>query len=199
MNETLNCVPGGNQQLDEARARRLVDMYFGWLVAVVRRKMSGSQFADGSACDVVNSTFGSFFDALRNGRLPQLETDDEVRAILYKMTIDHLGTRARKIRRIKHGGGVQIFSGLKSWEFLVAEDDLPDDVAEFKDHVLWLLELLPGDECRTVALMTIGGYSQREIAQELNCHSRTVQRSLALIRRKWKTLADCDTGNSSES
>jgi len=48
-----------------------------------------------------------------------------------------------------------------------------------------LLEQLPDEALRQVALWKLEGYSNAEIAAKLACIERTVERKLARIRRIW--------------
>ncbi len=49
-----------------------------------------------------------------------------------------------------------------------------------------LLEQLDDDGLRTLALAKMEGYSNKEIAGQVGCSVRTVERRLKLIRDTWK-------------
>ena len=48
-----------------------------------------------------------------------------------------------------------------------------------------LLGLLPDDSLRTLALLKMQGHTNDEVAEQLGCGKRTVERRLALIRKFW--------------
>ncbi|MCH8199512.1 MAG: helix-turn-helix domain-containing protein [Chloroflexi bacterium] len=48
-----------------------------------------------------------------------------------------------------------------------------------------LTEHPTADSLRTVARLKLEGYTVEEIAQQMDCSSRTVKRKLALIRTRW--------------
>ena len=53
-----------------------------------------------------------------------------------------------------------------------------------------LLDCLPTDSLRQVALGKLEGYSNPELAQRLGCSLAGVGRKLGHIRRVWKRLLD---------
>jgi len=53
-----------------------------------------------------------------------------------------------------------------------------------------LLQALPKDQLRTIALSKMEGYTNQQIAEMLNCSVATVERKLALIRATWKAYLD---------
>ena len=48
------------------------------------------------------------------------------------------------------------------------------------------LEMLSDPPLRQIALRKLEGFSNREIAAELGCAERSVERKLALIRKIWQ-------------
>jgi hypothetical protein len=62
--------------------------------------------------------------------------------------------------------------------------DWAKDVAETCEHLLGCLD----EKSRSVALLTLEGYSAKEIAKRLDCVDRTVERKLARIRDKWTRM-----------
>jgi DNA-directed RNA polymerase specialized sigma24 family protein len=53
------------------------------------------------------------------------------------------------------------------------------------DECRRLLEGLPDDELRTIALLRMEGYSNEQIAERLGCGLRSVERKLDRIRKRW--------------
>jgi DNA-directed RNA polymerase specialized sigma24 family protein len=49
-----------------------------------------------------------------------------------------------------------------------------------------LLDKLPDDDLREIALLRMEGLSRREVAARCGCSVATVDRRLALIRGRWK-------------
>ena len=61
----------------------------------------------------------------------------------------------------------------------------PDLAAMLADEVRRLLEMLPDQELRKIAVARMEGYTNREIASRLGCTERTVERRLRYIRVIW--------------
>ncbi len=68
---------------------------------------------------------------------------------------------------------------------VLTSDLTPDFIAEMKEEAEDLLNTLPDLEIRRVAELKIAGYSNSEIANEMSCGKRTVERRLKIIRQAW--------------
>ena len=62
----------------------------------------------------------------------------------------------------------------------------PAFAAQVAEECRRLLERLDSPELRSVALLKVEGYSNEEIAAQLGCGLRTVERRLRLIRSIWE-------------
>jgi DNA-directed RNA polymerase specialized sigma24 family protein len=62
----------------------------------------------------------------------------------------------------------------------------PAFAAQVADECRRLLERLDSPELRQVALLKVEGYGNEEIAAQLDCGVRTVERRLRLIRTTWE-------------
>jgi len=58
------------------------------------------------------------------------------------------------------------------------------------DEARRLFEKLADDSLREVVRLRLEGYSNDEIARALNCGLRTVERKLAVIRKRWAAEGD---------
>ena len=54
------------------------------------------------------------------------------------------------------------------------------------DECRRLLESLPEPELRIIALLKVEGYTNEEIASQLDCVPRTIERKMSRIRLLWK-------------
>ena len=76
-------------------------------------------------------------------------------------------------------------------ENLAGEENMAGDyVVEMQESLEQLLDLLPDDEYRAIANMRMEGHSNQEIAEELGCTERTVERRLQRIREIWEQAAE---------
>ena len=68
----------------------------------------------------------------------------------------------------------------------IAGDELtPEFAAEVSEEFRRLLESLPDNDLQEIAIRKMDGYTNTEIAQQLGCSQRTIERRLQLIRRTW--------------
>lgn len=165
---------------NDDQAALLWRRYHTRLVALAqqRLRMSPQRLADGD--DVVASAFGSFFRAVRENRVDQNISENELWRLLVTLT-------ARKVIKVVRHEGRQCRDSRAVHEHLdvdsfISEEPTPEFVAAIIDQYRWLNRQLPDDEMRLLVQHKMEGYSNAEIAQWLDCSVRTVKRRLALTR-----------------
>ena len=181
---------------DQQAANKLWDRYFGQLVRLARGKLRGARRRAEDEEDVALNALNSFFCGAAAGRFPGLHDRDGLWPLLVAIT----ARKAIKLRqhenRIKRGGGkVRGNSALvgpkknsgepAGWEQIIGHEPTPLFACQMADACHHLLEQLPEEALRQVALWKLEGYSNAEIAAKLACIERTVERKLARIRRIW--------------
>jgi len=114
--------------------------------------------------------------------------------LLLTITKRKVITQVRHQRRQKRGPmpiseGVLGGHGKASHEFsldqLVAELPTPELLVALQEQYGRLLGQLRDDTFRRVVVWRMEGYSNQEIAERLGTATRTIERKLALIRKKW--------------
>jgi DNA-directed RNA polymerase specialized sigma24 family protein len=68
---------------------------------------------------------------------------------------------------------------------VVGDEPTPAFALEVADEFRRLLDLLDDDGLRQIALLKMEGYTVDEIAAQLGCARRAVERRLQLIRKIW--------------
>lgn len=90
-------------------------------------------------------------------------------------------------------GGVQSLTGY---------EPTPEFAAEVAEACENLLASLPDEMCRRIALLKLENYTSDQVAEQLGCTRRTVQRKLLVIRRTWQSsetrLSDEQMSHSSD-
>jgi RNA polymerase sigma factor (sigma-70 family) len=71
-------------------------------------------------------------------------------------------------------------------EQLLSREPTPEDAAEMADECRRLLDLLDEPELRQIALWKVEGYTNEEIAAQLDCVPRTIERKVGRIRLQWR-------------
>lgn len=178
----------------DAATRALWERYFANLVRLAHARLSkaGRGLADGE--DVALSTLESVCRGVSDGRFPQLDDREDLWRILVHVT----GRKASNVRRDearqKRGGGRTVgegdFGGADTGRSPLDEfpdsEPTPEDAAMFVEECNRLLGLLPDDVLRQVARLKMEGYLNDEIRQRLGLSLKTVERKLALIRKRWE-------------
>jgi len=95
----------------------------------------------------------------------------------------------RDERREKRGGLVD-FADPGILNKIAGEEPTPEFAALVADESRRLFEKLADDSLREVVRLRLEGYSNDEIAKALDCGLRTVERKLAVIRKRWAAEGD---------
>ncbi len=163
-------------------AQQLWERYYSKLVTVARRKLGEMPRRTSDEEDVALSAFHSFCQAVHAGRFPVLESREDLWQLLVMHTarkvVDEKRYQARQKRWAPSEGGIAL-------EEIVGEEPDPEFAAAFADELQRLLGMLDEQLLRTIALRKLEGYTNQEIAAELDWSLRTVERKLAVIRAIW--------------
>ena len=180
--------------LRDDAARRLWERYAPALLHLARRHLDKKLLQRADEDDVLQSMYASFCIRQQRGNF-DLAGRDDLWKLLVTVTLRKARNAARRHRqqtrdyRRENGDGDPNRGGLAHELFDVTEPT-PDDAAAFNDELERRLRALGNPVLRQIALFKLEGYTNKEIAQELdNCTERTIERKLARIRTKW---AQCD-------
>ncbi len=181
---------------DELAAQKIWDRYCEQLVRLARKRLGNSPRRVADEEDAALSAMHSFFQGAVAGRFPKLSDRHDLWKLLVTITTRKVLAQKRHDRREKRGGGAvrgeSVFGrddlsghGLGIEQFL-AKEPTPGFLALVTDQYEQLLDKLPDELLRRITLYKLDGYSSREIAQELDCAPRTVERKLERIREIWQ-------------
>ncbi len=174
---------GQLQAGDPAAAQPLWERYFHLLVDLAHRKL-GVKPRGADEEDVALSAFDSFCRGLQRGRFPDLQDRDNLWKLLVVLTARKACHLLRDEQRLKRGGAKT--ASAEELTQVAAQGPSPEFAAELAENCQRLLQRLGNDELRTIALSKMEGYTTDEIAGQLNCAPRTVERKLRLIRSLWE-------------
>lgn len=136
--------------------------------------------------DIANSAFGALCHGLEGGRYDELASREELWRLLAVITVNKARNRARDTNRVKRGGNVTRIEDNEMFLSLIADAELPPDVLlACEEECERLLGLLEQRELKLVAVLKVEGYTNDEIASQLGCSRRAIQRRLNLIRNFW--------------
>jgi DNA-directed RNA polymerase specialized sigma24 family protein len=145
--------------------------------------------------DIALSAFHSLCKGAAAGQFPKLDDHDDLWRLLVMITLRKARRALRRGRAQKRGGGrvkgESVFmtdnrsetpSGMQE---ILSEGPTPAFAAEIAEQCEKLLERLGDKQLRSIAVMKMDGFTVAEIAEELSCGHRSVERGLQLIRAKW--------------
>ena len=191
-NHSVTCWLAQLKAGDSAAAQSLWERYFERLVHLARKRLAGTPRGMADEEDVALSAFNSFCLGVAAGRFPQLADRDDLWKVLVVLTARKVSALRAHEGRIKRGGtgagertqAQQIADA--DWERIVGPEPTPEFAFEVAEQYGDLLDSLGDEVLRVVAIRKMEGYTNQEIAGELGCNLRTVERKLFVIRSIWE-------------
>jgi len=171
---------------DEQALARLHARYWPALVGLARQKLHDSPIPSDEE-DIAQEAFLGFYQAVRRQRVPQLENRHQFLALL-----SHI-IACKACNQIKHEltdrkGGGRNRAASAILELLEKSAHSPLQEVILKDCYQKYVTGMP-DSLRNFAELFLQGYTRPEIAHQLGCAERTVDRKLALVKEYWLSVA----------
>lgn len=140
--------------------------------------------------DAANSAFHSLCRGLADGRI-EAENRDAMWGLLAVITSRKVSAQRRYWSRQKRGGGtVRGESGFIEFgdagiNEIAGGQSTPAVIAEIDESCAEMLDALSNETLKKIVLLKFEGNTNGEVASELQCTRRTVERKLERIRRIW--------------
>jgi DNA-directed RNA polymerase specialized sigma24 family protein len=177
---------------EQAAVQRLWEAYFQRLVGLARDRLRGVRRRTADEEDVALSAFDSFCRGVERGRFPRLDDRKDLWRLLACITVRKAFDLARHERSAGQGGGKlrgeSAFDGTgdePGIEQVLGREPSPEFAALMEEAYRGRLARLPDETFRSVAQWKLEGYTNAEIATQLQCDARTVERKLRIIRSLW--------------
>ena len=180
---------------DAVAAQKLWERYYTALVRLAAQKLPPYARRVADEEDVALSAFDSFCQGLAGGKFPRLNDEGDLWRLLVVITARKAVDAAQHERRLRRGGGhVRGDSAFRSpdsnreadgWEQVVGSEPTPEFSCQIREELELRLAALGDQLLREIALAKLDGQTNEEIARRLNVVPRTIERKLALIRRRW--------------
>jgi DNA-directed RNA polymerase specialized sigma24 family protein len=166
----------------------LWERYFRRLVRLARARLRGVPTQAHGPEDVALSAFDSFCRGVARGRFPRLDDRHDLWQVLVLLTARKaVNLRQQALRQKRGGGRVRHASALAdALAEVVGREPSPEFAAQVAEECRRLLNLLPDESLRAIALWKMEGYRNSEIAAKINRTEVTVERKLKLIRQAWE-------------
>jgi RNA polymerase sigma factor (sigma-70 family) len=173
---------------DRDAAQPLWEAYFHRLVRLARKRLRGTPRCAADEEDVAIAAFDSFYRRAERGQFPKLEGRDDLWQLLFVITVRKAVDLTRRETRQPGRGARGRSLGEQpeaNIEQVLATEPTPEFAALAADEFRRLLDLMPDETFRSVAVWKMEGQSSAEIAARLGCVESTVQRKLKRIRDLW--------------
>ena len=183
---------------DADAAEKLWQRYFEQIVRLARQRLAGANRAAADEEDVALSAFKSFCLGAREGKFPKLNDRNNLWSLLVAITANKSTDLIRHENRKKRGGvGVTVTETNRTGQNInavqlsgiIEQQPTPEFAAQIGEQLRLLLTKLERAEdpdLSKIALAKMLGESTTEVARQLGCVRRTVERKILLIRRIWE-------------
>ena len=185
---------------DSVAARQIWERYYERLVSMARQRLHGANRKIADEEDIAVSVFESFYRAAKDGRFPDLSDRDDLWRLLLRMAARKIIDQHRHDQRLRRGGENVIQplmnigpDGDEVVLQVIGDEPTPEMVLMMTESCEQLLNHLGDEKLQKIAIAKMDGYTNIEIAGQLGCSERTVERKLHLIREKCqKEILDSD-------
>ncbi|MDR2115129.1 MAG: hypothetical protein LBP87_01985 [Planctomycetaceae bacterium] len=199
--DDLKLLLDGIQNQNKESFEQFWNLHFDRLTALARRKMAQVNKRVSDEEDIAISAIHSFYTGLAGQRFHSIQGNNELWKILATIVCRKISKQQRDQFTQKRGGGLvrgeSIFvagpaavtenenkqSGLGN---VAGTTSPPYFEIEFLDTCEKLYNILDDETMRHIARLIMEGFTIDEIAEELGCVRRTVERKLKKIRDKWQ-------------
>ena len=204
---TLHLVEGLKSG-DEQAINAIYEKYVARFRGIIAERLRGRVNRIADEEDVSNSVLNSFFAGVNRNRFPSLNDGDDLWQILGMLTKQKIVKYLRYFHRQKRGSGLvrgdSVFdssalrnANVEAYQPGRLQASADEQMME-REHLNSLMDALPNERIREVAMMRLNGYSNQEIADQLNTSVRSVGRKLSLIREQWSQRLKADSEDGSE-
>jgi RNA polymerase sigma factor (sigma-70 family) len=178
----------------ELAARLVWGRYFQELLALARSHLSARIRGREDEEDVLQSMYKSFCLRQRRGDF-DLSSRDDLWKLLVQVTLRKARNTAnrhlqgkRDVRREAGGGAAPTNGTDEPGAFLDqidTDEPTPAEAALLNEALEQRFQALREPELRRIALKKLEGFTNQEIADDLQCTVRTVERKLERVRAYW--------------
>ena len=178
---------------DTDAATLLWQAFFNRMVELARKRTQGTSKLIADEEDIALSAFKSFCNGVQKGRFASLTDRDSLWRLLVVITarkaIDHVNYNRRAKRselRVVKAQTTEVNDNLVSQ--FVCQQPTPELEVEMKENISAAIDGLQLPELKQIALLKLDGYTNQEIATQLDRGLSTIERKLRSIRDIWSQL-----------
>lgn len=183
---------------DSLAAQRLWERYIHRLVRLAATELGKSSKRLADEEDLALVVFHEFLRKAREGIYPRLHGRDDFWQIIVQITHRRAIDQSRRARAYDRHVVKNLTAtssnenDSKEWGPCVSPEVSPEDAVAFADQMVHLFSRLSSEELRRVVQLRLAGMTDPEIAAELCCSLRTVERRFRQIRLEWGDIGMAD-------
>lgn len=183
----------------EDAAAQLWSRYFGQLVTLAKHRLGNAERRVSDEEDLAVSVFFALCDGAANQRFDQLQNRNDLWMLLVAITSNKAVDQVRRQTSQKRGSGrVRGLSGLISphadtetqAQEMFSSEPSPELLASMDEQLQFLMGLLRDDKQRRIVQLRLAGYSNKEIAEDIQISLRSVERKIEVVRDVWSSVLD---------
>ena len=168
---------------DENAARQIVERYFDRLLALAGRRISQRLASRVDPEDIVQSVFRTFFVRLKDGQFV-FQDEDDLCKLLMRITLHKTLRQVAFHKAAKRDPNLEANQGDHHRDLLLAlldKEPSAEATVAFLDQLDHFLDQLE-PQTRRIIEMRLQGYTNDEIAKELNVYDRKIRRAVERVR-----------------
>jgi DNA-directed RNA polymerase specialized sigma24 family protein len=166
----------------------LWERYFQKLVRLARDRLRNLPHGQQHVEVVAHHALESFCIRAADGKFPQLDDRDDLWRILITIA-------SRKVAEIYRKPSMPE-AAESLLDHVVGREPSPELAATTADTLQWLLDALPNETFRAIAIKKMEGYTNKEIAKSLTCCEATIELKLRHMRAIWLDLTRAESTES---
>lgn len=174
----------GAESGDTECQNALWNHYFAQVIRLAQGRMFAFQTSVYDPEDAALSAMHSLFRGMHSGRFPQLDDRSNLWRLLVLITHRKVRAQWRKENATRRMSPADSDREFPIGE-IAASDPTPESIHIMMDEMEKLLKKLNDAQLQRIALLRMDGFTQDEIADQLDCASRTIRRKLNRIRESW--------------
>ena len=189
----------GLRQGDNQAFQRICDRYYDQLSQIAERKLGGRTRRVVDEFAIANEVLHEFLRRTERGDFAEVTNHDELLPLLIRLTHDRVVDEIRRFCAQKRGGGqtrgdsvmespskIGEMNGHHHFRGLV---ETPSTRQILADELDAIMKRLPDEKMQAILMLRSEGYTEEEMAEELDVSVATIQRKRRRIKDLLRNLA----------
>jgi RNA polymerase sigma factor (sigma-70 family) len=183
--------------IGEDGAQAIWESYFPKLMRVIENKLRNSPKRAVDGEDIAQNAMFSLFRGLQEKKFDSVANRDELWALLVTITARKVTHERRRALAKKRGEGAtrgeSVFMAAGNVDDnyginqILDENQMPDSASRVLETYEELLPQIGDEKTLKTVMLRMEGFTNREIAEKMECSVSRVEQRIAKIRKAWQT------------